>query len=95
MQQRLRQTKMARFEARITEEQKALFLQAAALGGYNTLTDFIITSAQEKANALILDHEVLQLSKQDRDILLEALLNPSAPNEKLRQAANRYITRAE
>jgi uncharacterized protein (DUF1778 family) len=83
--------KTARFEARITEEQKALFLQAAALGGHNTLTDFIITSAQEKAAALVKEYEVLQLSRKDRQIFIDALLNPPAPSERLRQAAQHYL----
>ncbi len=85
-------SKTARFEARITEEQKTLFLQAAALGGHNTLSDFIVTSAQEKALALVKEHELLQLSGQDRDIFIDALLNPPTPNQKLRKAAQTYMT---
>ena len=90
MQQTTYESKTARFEARITEEQKALFLQAAALGGHHTLSDFIITSAQERAKALVQEYEILQLSRKDRDVFVDALLNPPAPNETLRQAANRY-----
>jgi len=91
MEQTRSKPKSVRFEARITEEQKTLFLQAAALGGHHTLTDFIITSAQEKANTFLREHEILRLSKADRDIFIDAVLNPPAPSNKLRQAANRYI----
>ena len=92
MEQTMSETKTARFEARITEEQKALFLQAAALAGHHSLTDFIITSAQEKATELVKEHEVLQLSKHDRSIFIDALLNPPVPNQKLRRAAQKYAT---
>jgi uncharacterized protein (DUF1778 family) len=84
--------KKSRFEARITEEQKALFLKAAAYRGYRTLTEFVISSAQEKADAIVREHEILQLTKEDRQIFVEALLHPPAPNEKLRRAAERYKT---
>jgi uncharacterized protein (DUF1778 family) len=82
--------KKSRFEARITEEQKALFLRAAAYGGHRTLTEFIISSAQEKADALIREHEILHLTAEDRRIFVDALLHPPEPNEKLRRAAERY-----
>ncbi len=83
-------SRASRFEARITEAQKALFQRAAALGGHRTLTDFVINSAQEKAEVIVRDSEILRLSEKDRKIFVEALLRPSAPNKKLRQAATRY-----
>ena len=92
MQKTMRETKTTRFEARITEEQKTLFLQAAALAGYHTLTDFIITSVQERAITLVKEYDVLQLSGQDRSIFIDALLNPPVPNQKLRKAAQQYTT---
>ena len=83
-------SRAARFEARVTEAQKALFQRAAALGGYRTLTEFVINSAQEKAEAIVRDSEILRLSRKDREIFIDALLHPPAPNKKLRQAAARY-----
>lgn len=83
-------SRAARFGTRITEAQKALFQRPATLGGHRTLTDFVINSAQEKAEAIIRDSEILRLSKKDRQVFVEALLHPPAPNKKLRQAARRY-----
>lgn len=83
-------SKAARFEARITEDQKTLFMRAAALGGHRTVTEFVITSAQERADAIIRENEILRLSEKDRQLFVEALLHPPAPNEKLKQAAERY-----
>jgi len=90
MKQENETIKSARFEARITEDQKAIFLRAAALGGHRTLTEFVIESAQEKANAIIRDHDILSLTAKDKRIFVDALLNPPAPNAKLKQAAKRY-----
>ena len=83
-------SRAARFEARITEAQKALFQRAAVLGGHRTLTDFVINSAQEKAEAIVRDSEILRLSEKDRQIFVKALLRPPTPNKKLRRAATRY-----
>ena len=90
MKQENETTKSARFEARITEDQKAIFQRAAALGGHRTLTEFVIESAQEKANAIIRDHDILSLTAKDKRIFVDALLNPPLPNAKLKQAAKRY-----
>jgi len=80
-----------RVEARVTSEQKELLERAAALEG-RSMTDFIITSAQEAAADTIARHELLQLSPQDQRAFVDALLNPPVPNEALRAAAARYRT---
>lgn len=82
--------KSARFEARITTVQKLLFQRAAALKGHRTLTEFVITSAQEKAEMLIRESDFLRLSQQDRQTVVGALLHPPAPNKKLKQAGARF-----
>lgn len=90
MQQDIETSKSARFEARITEDQKAIFQRAAVLGGHRSLTEFVIQSAQEKADALIRDHDVLNLTTKDQRIFVDALLKPPAPNKKLKRAVQRY-----
>ena len=82
-------TKTARLEARLTDEQKVLFQHAADLTG-RSLTEFVVSSAQEVAARTVREHEVLTLSGRDRQIFVEALLKPNAPNKRLRQAAGRY-----
>ncbi|MCH8156622.1 MAG: DUF1778 domain-containing protein [Nitrospinae bacterium] len=88
-------SKSARFEARLTEDQKAVFIRAAALGGHRSLTEFVIKSAQEKADAIIRDHDILNLTENDKRVFVDALLNPPPPNEKLKQAAKRYKKREQ
>ena len=81
--------KTARLEARLTEDQKALFQHAADLVG-RSLTEFVMGSAQEVAARTVREHEVLTLSGRDRKVFLKALLKPISPNKRLRQAASRY-----
>jgi uncharacterized protein (DUF1778 family) len=82
-------TKTARLETRVTAEQKALFQRAADLTG-RSLTDFILSSAHEVAARTVREHDLLILSGQDRDLFVRTLLQPPAPNRRLRQAATRY-----
>lgn len=84
------QAAKARFDAQLHEVQKEFFERAALVGGYRSLTDFVLSSAQEKAEAIIDRHQALLASEQDRKIFFDALLNPPAPNQKLRRAAKRY-----
>ncbi len=90
MEKQLAVTKKARFDAKIPTAQKELFEYAASLGGFRTLTDFIINTVQEKASAIIQEHNIILASEKDREIFFDALMNPSGPNEKLRNAAEQY-----
>jgi uncharacterized protein (DUF1778 family) len=90
MEKQLTAPAKARFDAKIPKAQKDLFEYAASLGGFRTLTDFIINAVQEKANTIIQEHNTILASEKDREIFFNALVNPSGPNQKLRDAAERY-----
>ena len=78
-----------RLEARISSAKKSVLKDAAFLRGI-TLTDFVVNSAYEAAQLVIKEYEQLRLAEADRDIFIQALLNPPKPNENLVKAANRY-----
>ncbi|EMR00918.1 type II toxin-antitoxin system TacA family antitoxin [Cesiribacter andamanensis] len=80
----------ARIETRVSQEQKELFEKAAALAGFNTLTDFILSTVKKKAEKIVKKHDNFLASERDREIFFEALLNPPKPNDRLRKAAERY-----
>jgi uncharacterized protein (DUF1778 family) len=80
----------ARFDTRLSKEQKELFEYASNLGGYRTLTDFIISSAQHKANEIVERHRSIIASSSDQKVFFDAILNPPAPGKKLSSAAKRY-----
>jgi uncharacterized protein (DUF1778 family) len=81
--------KPERLEARVTQEQKRQIELAARLRG-SSVTEFVVSSAQEAANAVIREFEVLQLRDEARTAFVDALLNPPAPNEHALAAASRY-----
>jgi uncharacterized protein (DUF1778 family) len=93
-QRRPVRTRSERLEARISSNQKDLFQRAAELQG-RTLTDFILSSAQEAAVRTIEAMQIIRLSAQDSRTFAQALLNPRKPNRKLRAAARRYLDRFE
>ena len=84
------QTSIARFDTRLPKEQKEFFEYAANLGGYRTLTEFVIMSVQSKADEIVEKHRSIISSKRDQDFFFEAIMNPPAPGKKLSAAAGKY-----
>ena len=84
-----RARKEERLESRVTPAQKRLIERAAALRG-TSVTEFVVVSAQEAATSVIKDFEVLSLREEAREVFINAILNPPAPNEAARIAAERY-----
>jgi len=80
----------ARFDTRLPKEQKAFFERAARLGGYRSLTDFIILAAQEKAKKIILEQEQIIASQKDSEIFFNAIINSPKANSNLKKAAKEY-----
>ncbi|BAZ14451.1 hypothetical protein NIES4071_62950 [Calothrix sp. NIES-4071] len=80
---------MARLEARVNPEIKALWQKAADLEGV-TLTDFVIASVQAAACKTIEQHQTLKLSMEDSQAFVEALLNPPQASDALVAAAKHY-----
>ena len=81
-----------RLEARVSAQQKETFLQAAALRG-QTLTDFIISAANDAAKQTLRQQGIVELTRRDQIAFAEALQNPPQPVEKLQLAAQEYRKR--
>ena len=80
----------ARLEARLSVEEKEFFERAAALGGFRSLTEFVLRSAKKQAEEIIQRHELVVASKRDSEVFFNAILNPEPPNEKLVAAVSKY-----
>lgn len=80
---------LARLEARLSPEIKALMQRAADLEG-RSLTDFVVASAQAAAYRVIEQHQTLKLGLEDSEAFVQALLNPPEPNDALQSAVGRY-----
>jgi uncharacterized protein (DUF1778 family) len=81
--------KLERTEARVHPEQKTRSEDMASLHG-TLVSDFMVQSADEAAVRTIREHEVWTLQGRDREIFVETLLNPPAPNARVKTAVARY-----
>jgi uncharacterized protein (DUF1778 family) len=85
-------TQQARFDARLSIEQKLLLERAASLGGYRNLTDFVFSAAKEKAKEIIREQEEVLASERDAELFFNAITQPLKPSENLKQAVEYYNT---
>jgi len=79
-----------RFDTRLTKEQKLFFERAATIGGFRSLTDFVILTVQEKAKEIIRENERILTSQRDSEIFFDAIVNADKPNDELISAAEQY-----
>lgn len=75
-----------RLEARISPDALAIVRRAAEIQG-RSISDFVVSAAQEAAQRTIEDAQVLRLALEDQQALAAAILNPPKPNDALRRAA--------
>jgi uncharacterized protein (DUF1778 family) len=81
---------ITRFDTRLPKVQKDFFELAASIGGFRTLTEFVIYSAQQHANKIVEKHQTILASQKDRELFFKAIMNPPKPNDNLSKAAKRY-----
>lgn len=82
-------SKIARLEARITPDLQALLKRAAELEG-RSVTDFVVTAAQEAAERRVEQAQVIRLSLDDQRAFVDAILSPPEPTAALRRAFQRH-----
>ena len=80
----------ARFDARLTSEQKQLFKQAAKLLGYKSLSEFVVQTTQTAALQIVEKHQQILGSEKDKKVFFDALVNPPEPNSTLIGGLKRY-----
>ena len=81
----------ARIEARIAPEALAVVKRAAEIQG-RSVSDFIVAAAQEAASRTIAEAQIIRLSVEDQRAFAESILDPPAPSEALKRAADVYRT---
>lgn len=74
-----------RLEARISPDALALVRRAAEIQG-RSVSDFVVSAAQEVAHKTIEKTQVVRLSVEDQQALVKSLLNPAKPTRALRRA---------
>lgn len=78
-----------RLEARISRELKSRLQKAAQLQG-STLSEFIKRSAEEAANEVIREYQILKLASEDSTAFVRAIFHAAKPNKKLKAAFSDY-----
>lgn len=79
----------ARVEARLAPEALALVRRAAEIEG-RSVSDFVVSAAQDAARRTIEDNSVIRLAAEDQLKFVEMLINPPEPNEALKRAAQAH-----
>jgi len=80
----------ARFDTKLSKEQKQFFERAATLGGYRSLTDFVISTVQEKAKRIVKERELVLATQRDSKIFFDAIMNADKPNADLTEATEEF-----
>lgn len=83
----MRVSKMSsRIDMRADPQSKVNLEIAAFLGGYESLSKFMLEAAEDRANEILHNLENAPLSDEDRDMLLKLLDKSPAPNKNLKEA---------
>jgi len=90
MESTTEQENKARFDTRLSRDKKLMIEKAALLGGYKNLSDFVVSTVCEKAQAIIQKSETILSSQRDNEVFFDALINPPEPNKALRSAVSQY-----
>ncbi len=90
MEATLKRKDKARFDTRLSIEQKELFERAAELSGYKSLSEFVVRTVHEKAKQIIKENDLIIASSRDSEIFFDSLVNAKAPNNALMSAAKKY-----
>lgn len=82
---RQEQNRTARIEARLSPDALEVVKRAAEIQG-RSLSDFVVTAAQEAAHKAIEETQIIRLSMEDQQRFVELLLNPPPLSPALERA---------
>lgn len=83
-------TRNARLEARVSPEVLVVLRRAAELQG-RSISDFVVTAAQDAAHRAIEETSIIRLSVEDQQRFTEALLHPEPLTPAMERAVARYL----
>ena len=84
-----RERRMERIDVRIAPSVKRAIERAAVLSG-RTLSAFVVDASYREAQRIVADETRMFLSGRDRNVFLDALLDPPKPSPALRKAIKRH-----
>lgn len=74
-----------RIQLRASNDEKALLKLACEAAGFRNLTTFIMNTMINESRRVLRDQGRQVLSERDSEIILDSLINPPAPNERLKK----------
>lgn len=80
--------KKQRIDLRLNEDDKHLIEEAAAMTN-QSISQFMVSTASARAAEVIDQHRRLLLNEESWNLVMDAITNPPAPNDRLKRAANR------
>ncbi|EBC1670901.1 DUF1778 domain-containing protein [Salmonella enterica] len=80
--------KKQRIDLRLNEDDKQMIEEAAAMTN-QSISQFMVSTASERAAEVIDQHRRLLLNEESWKLVMDAITNPPAPNDRLKRAANR------
>ena len=80
--------KKQRIDLRLTDDDKSMIEEAAAMTN-QTITQFMVASASERAAEVIEQHRRLILSEESWNLVMDAISKPPAPNDMLKRSSKR------
>ncbi|EAS2251023.1 DUF1778 domain-containing protein [Salmonella enterica subsp. salamae] len=80
--------KKQRIDLRLNEDDKHMIEEAAAMTN-QSISQFMVSTASARAAEVIDQHRRLRLNEESWNLVMEAITNPPAPNDRLKRAANR------
>ena len=83
------EARTARIEARVSPDVLAAIKRAAEIQG-RSVSEFIVTAAEDTARRIVEETEVIRLSAEDQRLLAEAIFNPPPPTPALIRAIQHY-----
>lgn len=80
--------KKQRIDLRLNEDDKHMIEEAAAMTN-QSISQFMVSTASERAAEVIDQHRRLLLNEESWNLVMDAITNPPAPNDRLKRAASR------
>ncbi|EPM4908851.1 MULTISPECIES: DUF1778 domain-containing protein [Enterobacteriaceae] len=80
--------KKQRIDLRLNEDDKSMIEEAAAMTN-QSISQFMVRTASERAAEVIDQHRRLILNEESWNLVMDAISNPPAPNDRLNRATKR------
>ena len=83
--------KKERIDLRLNSDTRSMIEEAAAMNN-QSITQFMVESASERAEQVMERHRRLVLSEESWNLVMNAISDPTPPNERMKRASERLAS---